>query len=75
LQIVVLSNIASVDQLVVHCLKALGDTLPQDKQLTIDNCSIGIVGLDHPFEMLESDRISAYIDMLGTSQVAPMETE
>ena len=33
------------DELVVHGIKALKETLSQDKELTIENCSIGIVGI------------------------------
>ncbi|GAA6022434.1 hypothetical protein JCM11491_005504 [Sporobolomyces phaffii] len=39
---------ASLDDLIRHGLHALRDTLQQDKELTVENTSIGIVGLGQP---------------------------
>ncbi|GAA6063589.1 hypothetical protein JCM10212_000193 [Sporobolomyces blumeae] len=36
---------ATLDELIKHGLHALRDTLQQDKELTVDNTSLGIVGL------------------------------
>jgi len=36
---------ASLEELIKHGLNALRDTLQQDKELTVENTSIGIVGL------------------------------
>ena len=35
----------SRDELITHGLKALKETLSQDKELTVDNTSVGVVGL------------------------------
>ncbi|KAJ1981934.1 Proteasome subunit alpha type-6 [Dimargaris cristalligena] len=80
---------APLDQLVKHGLRALRDTLPQDKQLDTLNCSIAYVGKDQPFTMIEGDDVKPYLDqldsddtsdapsqpLLGNDSVAPMETE
>ena len=39
----------------VHGLRALGDTMTQDKQLTLENVTIAVVGKDVPFYQLEGD--------------------
>ncbi|GAA5894145.1 proteasome core particle subunit alpha 6 [Sporobolomyces salmoneus] len=41
---------STLDELIRHGLNALRDTLQQDKELTIENTSIGIVGLGRPQE-------------------------
>lgn len=43
----------SREELINHGLKALRETLSQDKELTIDNTTVGVVGLV-PFEQLQS---------------------
>lgn len=35
---------ASREELITHGLKALKESMPQDKELTIDNTSIGVIG-------------------------------
>ncbi|CAG8478500.1 7348_t:CDS:10 [Funneliformis caledonium] len=71
---------ASLEELVRHGLHALRDTLQQDKELNNRNCSIGIVGADQNFQIIEGDALQAYLDLLdsGTQEdqgQAPMETE
>ncbi|KAI7902620.1 nucleophile aminohydrolase [Cokeromyces recurvatus] len=56
---------ASLDELVRHGLQALRDTLQQDKDLNIHNTSLGIVGEDHPFEIIEGEALQKYLDLLG----------
>lgn len=48
---------ASLDELMVHGLRALRDTMQQDKDLNINNCTIGIVGKGMPFQILEGNAI------------------
>lgn len=78
--------IASLDELVRHGLHALRDTLQQDKELNTLNCSIGIVGVDHKFKIIEGDELQRYLDLLDNvdaediaqeeqGQAAPMDTE
>jgi len=54
-----------LDTLVKHGLCALRDTLQQDKELNVNNTSIGIVGRDHKFETVEGERLQKFLDLLG----------
>ncbi|KND05086.1 uncharacterized protein SPPG_00761 [Spizellomyces punctatus DAOM BR117] len=56
---------ASVDDLVVHGLRALRDTLQQDKELNINNCSIGIVGKGIKYHTVEGEGLQRYLDLLS----------
>jgi len=76
---------ASLEELVRHGLCALRDTLQQDKDLNTFNCSVGVVGVDQKFEVIEEERLQGYLDLLTpvggaeepTAQggEAPMDTE
>lgn len=57
--------VAPLEELVRHGLQALRDTLQQDKDLNIDNTSLGIVGEGHPFEIVEGEALQRYLDLLG----------
>jgi 20S proteasome subunit alpha 6 len=57
--------IAPLEELVRHGLQALRDTLQQDKELNINNTSLGIVGDGHAFEIVEGDALQRYLDLLG----------
>lgn len=48
-----------------HGLQALRDTLQQDKELNIQNTSLGIVGKDKSFEIIEGEALQKYLDLLG----------
>ncbi|CAG8766918.1 5199_t:CDS:1, partial [Acaulospora morrowiae] len=72
----------SLDELVRHGLHALRETLQQDKELNTLNCSIGIVGYDHKFKIVEGDELQQYLDLLDNIEdnaqeqgQAPMDTE
>ncbi|KAI8390890.1 20S proteasome subunit alpha 6 [Radiomyces spectabilis] len=56
---------ASLDELIRHGLQALRDTLQQDKELNIHNTSLGVVGVDRDFEIIEGDALQQYLDLLG----------
>lgn len=58
-------NIASLEELVRHGLQALRDTLQQDKDLNIHNTSLGIVGENQAFEIIEGEALQRYLDLLG----------
>ena len=68
------SIIASLEQLIEHGLHALRETLQQDKELTIHNTSVGVVGpagvhetwVDEKgsFRILEEERVDPYIRAL-----------
>jgi 20S proteasome subunit alpha 6 len=55
----------SLDQLILHGLRAIRDTLQQDKKVTTESCSIGIVGIDSVFTIFEGDDVQKYIDALN----------
>ncbi|KAJ3217722.1 hypothetical protein HDU67_007418 [Dinochytrium kinnereticum] len=75
----------SLDALIVHGLRSLRDTLQQDKELNTSNCSIGVVGKDENFHIIEGPTMQRYLDMLqaeaavpaavADEEPAPMETE
>lgn len=56
------------DELIDHGLKALKESLPQDKELTIDNTAIGVVGVTPPgaksetFTLVEGPDCTAFLD-------------
>lgn len=66
----------ALDQLIVHGLKALAMSLQQDKTLTRDNCSVGFVGKDQPFTIIEGDKLAIYLEMLQqpTAVAEPVTT-
>ncbi|KAI9012485.1 nucleophile aminohydrolase [Phycomyces nitens] len=55
----------SLQELVRHGLQALRDTLQQDKELNIHNTSLGIVGENKEFEIIEGEALQQYLDLLG----------
>ncbi|KAJ3345732.1 hypothetical protein HDU83_003755 [Entophlyctis luteolus] len=62
---------APLDALVVHGLRALRDTLPQDKELSAANCSVGIVGKDVKWNVVEGDALQRYLDVMNAEAPAP----
>jgi len=54
----------AVDELVLHGLRALRDTLPNEIELTTKNCSVGIVGLDTPFTIYDDNQVDRYLKMI-----------
>lgn len=67
--------LVDVDALIMHGLHALRETLQQDKELNINNCSIGVVGKGQDWHLIEGDRLKAYLDQLeaGTAPAASSE--
>ncbi|ORX78700.1 N-terminal nucleophile aminohydrolase [Basidiobolus meristosporus CBS 931.73] len=71
----------SLGDLIRHGIRALNETLQQDKELTIENCTLAYVGKDTPFQILEGPELEQYFDVLNRSTdteaatTAPMETE
>ena len=71
--------IGSLEDLIRHGLHALRETLQQDKELTIKNTSIGIIGpagvhetnvRDEAFRILEEEEIDVYL-----KSMVPKETD
>ncbi|XP_046748078.1 proteasome subunit alpha type-1 [Diprion similis] len=50
-----------LDEIVKHGLRALRDTLPNEVDLTVKNVSIGIVGKDVPFKILDESATAIYL--------------
>jgi 20S proteasome subunit alpha 6 len=53
---------ASREELVKHALRALKESLSQDKELTVDNTSIGVGGIGENFTLYEGQDISEWLD-------------
>ena len=74
-----LSQSGTLEELIRHGLHALRETLQQDKELTINNTSIGIIGpggahetnvsLEGNFRILEGEVIEVYL-----KSMTPKET-
>ncbi|KAI8920612.1 nucleophile aminohydrolase [Entophlyctis helioformis] len=62
---------ASLDEIILHGLRSLRDTLQQDKELNINNCSVGVVGKDTKFYLVESEGLQRYLDMLADTEAPP----
>ena len=52
------------DELIVHALQALVGCVSGDDELTKENASVGIVGKDEKFILLEGDDLKPYLDRL-----------
>ena len=55
---------ATKDELIVHALQALVGCVSGDDELTKENASVGIVGKDEKFILLEGDDLKPYLDRL-----------
>lgn len=55
---------ASLEELIKHGLRALRDTLPNEVDLSTKNVSIGLVGENQPFKVLEEEEMGQYLAMI-----------
>ena len=55
---------ADLEQLVLHGLRALRDTLPNEVDLNNENVSIAIVGKGRNFEVLEGAKLDSYLSAI-----------
>ena len=53
---------ASRQELIQHALRALKESLSQDKELTVDNTSVGVGGLDENFKLYEGQAITNWLE-------------
>lgn len=53
-----------LDELVKHGLRALRDTLPNEVDLSVKNVSIGVVGKDYDFTILDETTTAAYLSQI-----------
>ncbi|KAF1990677.1 N-terminal nucleophile aminohydrolase [Aulographum hederae CBS 113979] len=50
------------DELIKHALRALKESLSQDKELTVDNTSVGISGEDEAFILLDGQSVVPWLN-------------
>lgn len=50
------------EELVKHALRALRESLPHDKELGIENTSVGVGGVKETFELFEGEKVRAFLD-------------
>lgn len=55
-------NGSSREELIKHALRALKESLSQDKELTVDNTSVGIGGVGENFALYEGQDIAEWLD-------------
>lgn len=53
---------SSREELIKHALRALKESLAQDKELTIENTSLGVSGMDENFKLYEGQEISSWLE-------------
>lgn len=68
-------------ELIQHALRALKESLSQDKELTVDNTSVGVSGIDENFTLFEGQDIAEWLDATfenkdgGDEETEEMETD
>lgn len=71
--------LGSLEEVILHALKAIRDSLPTDSVLTAQNCSFGFLSKGQAFEVVEEeDKIQSFLDKLPaviSRSVAPAEEE
>jgi len=75
---------ASREELVVHGLKALKESLAQDKELTVENTSVGVVGMRgegkksiEGFKLFDGQEVKQWVDLVadGNEGAETMEVD
>ena len=64
---------ASREELIKHALQALKESLSQDKELTMENTSLGVCGLKEDFVLYEGQDITKWLE--ASSESGGTETE
>ncbi|PVZ99282.1 hypothetical protein BB558_004706 [Smittium angustum] len=64
----------SLEDLIVNGLKALRDTLPQDKTLETSNTTVAFVGNDIDFTIVDGEAVQKYLDLVQEAS-NQMDTE
>jgi 20S proteasome subunit alpha 6 len=66
------------EELIKHGLRALKESLAQDKELTVDNTSVGIIGIAtggrrkiESFKLFDGQEVSSWIDVSFDTQQQP----
>ncbi|KAH8682803.1 putative proteasome subunit alpha type-1 [Tricladium varicosporioides] len=72
------------EELIVHGLKALKESLAQDKELTVENCSVGVVGVRKEgekaiegFRLFDGQDVKQWVDLVadGAEEEEGMEVD
>jgi 20S proteasome subunit alpha 6 len=66
---------AGREELVKHALRALKESLAQDKELTIENTSIGVSGVGESFVLYEGAEIQEWLETTFENREAPAAEE
>lgn len=53
---------ASREELIKHALRSLKESLSQDKELTVDNTSVGVGGIGENFTLYEGQDLAEWLD-------------
>jgi 20S proteasome subunit alpha 6 len=53
---------AGREELVKHALRALKESLSQDKELTVDNTSVGVAGIGEDFKLSEGSELTGWLE-------------
>lgn len=71
---------ATRQELVVHGLTALKESLSQDKELTVENCSVGVVGIRaegakaiEAFKLYDGQEVKQWVDLVAEGNEAAEE--
>eukprot|EP01132_Coremiostelium_polycephalum_P002830 gene2830-3516_t len=65
----------NLEELIVHGLRALRETIPNtDSGLSSKNISIGIVGENQPFKIIEGEEAQPYLTLLENEEPVEMQT-
>lgn len=59
---------ASREDLIKHALRALKESLSQDKELTVDNTSVGVAGIEENFALYEGQEVAEWLDATFENQ-------
>ncbi|KAG0648186.1 putative proteasome subunit alpha type-6 [Hyphodiscus hymeniophilus] len=69
------------EELVKHGLRALKESLAQDKELTVENCSVGVVGIKgegmksiEGFKLFDGQEVQVWVDMVADGAEAEGES-
>ena len=50
------------EELIKHALRALKESLSQDKELTVDNTSVGVAGIGEDFKLYEGNDLTGWLE-------------
>jgi 20S proteasome subunit alpha 6 len=53
---------SSREDLIKHALRALKESLSQDKELTVDNTSVGVAGVEERFKLYEGSELTNWLE-------------